>query len=258
MKDAPLLFSAPMIRALLDGRKSQTRRLAWMPSHLAGLDFTPEQFSEFEERGWRVRKHGELHYVYKPTVWQRRYDRWMAGDRELWIWVRETWAHYQTVNGRRLHNGGYIDEISDGFAGYRADGFDTINDFRDHVRLMSDASLQAIEINGNKWRPSIHMPKWASRLTLRVTDMRLERLQDISEEDAKAEGALWHDGGGIGHSGWRHDQYDGIVFPDARSAFARLWQNIHGPDSWARNDEIVRLEFEVFKANIDAIERAAA
>ena len=77
------------------------------------------------------------------------------------------------------------------------------------------------------------MPRWASRITLEVTGVRVERLQQTSEEDARAEGAMFHDGRGIGHSGWRHDYAD--VHDDARSSFAAIWQSINGPKSWAVN-----------------------
>ena len=94
---------------------------------------------------------------------------------------------------------------------------------------------------GHKWRPSIHMPRWASRITLEMTGVRVERLQAISEADAHAEDAHFHDGRGIGHSCWRHD--DGAVHADARSAFARLWESLHGARSWDANPWVWAIEF---------------
>ena len=94
---------------------------------------------------------------------------------------------------------------------------------------------------GIKWRPSIHMPRWASRITLEITSVRVERLQDIAEDGAKAEGAAWHDGGRYGHSGWRHDEKD--VHSDARSAYARLWEEINGHGSWAANPWVWVIQF---------------
>jgi hypothetical protein len=96
-----------------------------------------------------------------------------------------------------------------------------------------------------KWRPSIHMPRWASRITLRITDIRVERLQDISEDDARAEGAMRHDGGTYWHSGWRHDYSD--VHADAYSSFARLWNNINGPGAWGANPWVWAISFERVK-----------
>jgi hypothetical protein len=102
------------------------------------------------------------------------------------------------------------------------------------------------------------MPRWASRLTLIVTGVKIERVQDISEEDAKAEGALWHDGHGVGHSGWRHNPNDGVVFPTCRGAFRRLWVCINGTEAWDENPYVVALTFRTIKANIDAPEAKAA
>jgi hypothetical protein len=114
----------------------------------------------------------------------------------------------------------------------------------------SDIMTIWYEAEGNKpfhmkWKPSIHMPRWASRITLRITDIRVERLQDISEDDARAEGAMWHDGGTYWHSGWRHDYSD--VHADAYSSFARLWNNINGPGAWDANPWVWVVSFERVK-----------
>jgi hypothetical protein len=85
------------------------------------------------------------------------------------------------------------------------------------------------------------MPRAASRITLEVTSVRAERLQSIGEADARAEGATYHDGRGISHSGWRHDL--GAVHADARSAYARLWDDINGPGSWGVNPWVWAVEF---------------
>jgi hypothetical protein len=104
--------------------------------------------------------------------------------------------------------------------------------------------------------PSIHMPRWASRLTLIISDVRVQRLCEISEADAKAEGASFHGGRGIGHSGWRHDLKD--VHDTARSSFARLWNDINGPDAWKANPWVIAVSFTVHKTNIDAMAREKA
>jgi uncharacterized protein YhfF len=96
-------------------------------------------------------------------------------------------------------------------------------------------------------RPSIHMPRWASRLTLTVTEVRVQRLQEISEEDARDEGAglLLHE----------HEYWDGD--PDCyRKLFRVLWTAIHGPAAWDANPEVVALSFTVERRNIDAAEGA--
>lgn len=167
------------------------------------------------------------------------------------LWVRETWAHYQTVNHVRRPSGAAFDEVSDGLAAYRADGFENIEDLRTHIRVMNDSDLQAIEIRGNRWRPSIHMPRWASRITLRITNVRVERLQDITEKDAIAEGIegrpgewksyeIIHEGA---HKGKPHP-HAAVPNRSAITSYRELWEQINGPPSWAANPWVWAVEFE--------------
>lgn len=94
------------------------------------------------------------------------------------------------------------------------------------------------------WRSPIHMPRWASRLTLIVESLRVERLQEISEEDARAEGAMLEYGEGAKIS--------------KRRAFELIWKHINGETSWAANPWVAAIGFRVIKANIDAPEAQAA
>lgn len=181
MKERPILFSGPMVRAILEGRKTQTRRVIAIPRRggfalegLTGGGWWPFQSDDGEST---VCDDG----IERPM----RCPFGVPGDR---LWVKETWAHYQTVNSIRKPDGRSFSEVSDGLAGYKADGHESIEDFREHVRLMHGCDLESVEINGNKWRPSIFMPRWASRLLLEVKAVRVERLQEISERDAWAEG----------------------------------------------------------------------
>lgn len=204
MSDYPIIFSAPMVRALLDGRKTQTRRLAWryVPTFPGSEDL--------EQR---------------PTLWQKV----KPGDR---LWVRE--------NIRLVSIG---PEDWRGIV-YRADNSD--------VRLMlakTDAKLSPLHDT-----PSIHMPRWASRITLTVTDTRRQRLHEISEEDARAEGIEWRHGM---FGTWNSDgslRCGGSL--GAREAFRCLWINLHGNGTWDANPEVVALSFSVAKINIDAQEAA--
>lgn len=186
MPDYPVLFSAPMIRALLDGRKTMTRRLAG--------------------------KNG------KPTPWQKV----RPGDR---LWVRETW--------QSLSFGDYEPTTA-----APAD-----------VRYFATDALANCdrEVRGYPWRPSIHMPRWASRLTLIVEEPRIERLQEITEADAIAEGAPC----------LAVDE-DGKFFADVpgathRCGFAGLWDHLNGAGAWDENPEVVALKFRVVRENIDKI-----
>lgn len=186
----PALFSGPMVRAILDDKKMKTRRVVRLPPSY---------------------EHGEVGF------WERCGDGWAAlcdpgpsilvscpyggpGDR---LWVRETW---RGADGWRPENGHLIE--------YRADG-------RKEWREAPDEAMSYAFV-GEKWRPSIFMPRWVSRLTLEVTDVRIERLQDITEEEARAEGVdvQGEDGG------------------SCRIGFARLWGESNGKRpgaAWALN-----------------------
>lgn len=174
MTDRPIIFSASMVRALLDGRKTMTRRLAWRSNGKEGEHFVAQAM----QSPWT-----------KVGVGQR-------------LWVREN----------RWRNGGYA--------------------ATDKPSIANDGMI-----------PSIHMPRFASRLTLLVTARKVERVQDINETDAKAEGVL------------------DIEFPDGRKAspvllFRALWCKLHGDESWEENPEIVCLSFKVIPENVDALAAA--
>lgn len=208
MTDRPILFSGPMVRALLDGRKTQTRRIVkGVP--LQWLDdsgFTPA-------------------YVADPGNALCPYG--VPGDR---LWVRE--SHYLTDNG------------DEEFAVYAADPAEVGR------HLVEVASLEAAHRDidwsrHRKLRPSIHMPRWASRLTLAITDVRVERLQDISEADAEAEGVREPSLGEWVSTGLGEVPRDRCA---PVTAFAALWEAINGPDSWAANPWVWAVTFEVERA----------
>lgn len=109
-----------------------------------------------------------------------------------------------------------------------------------------------------RWRPSIHMPRWASRLTLTVTDVRVQRLQEISDEDAWAEGCKqgdpWDSGDGYFPAEEPSPDGKGIIGWDcARDWYADLWDHLHGPSAWAANPWVVALTFTVQHGNIDQL-----
>lgn len=180
MKERPILFNAEMVRAILDGRKTQTRRIVkdpiWtMPNEI----FNPRA----------PHRYGDVSTM-KPC------PQGGIGDR---LWVRETWA---------LHPDEHPSE-----AGilYRATdpGWDTAG-------------------TGLKRKPSIHMPRWASRITLEITGIRVERLNDISRGDAMEEGC----------------SCPNMAYgPDPRQWFTALWESIYGEGSWNANPYVWVLEF---------------
>jgi hypothetical protein len=144
IKERPILMSAPMVRAILEGRKTQTRRaMKPQPEHNRNRKL---QWS-WKNRKWRdgYTPHDTCPHC---SSWHDENPYGKPGDR---LWVRETWFEYQ-----RPHRAGY-------------------------------AANQKIGRGGRK-RSSIYMPRWASRITLEITEVRVERIQDISEEGAIAEG----------------------------------------------------------------------
>lgn len=195
MKERPILFSAPMVRAILDGRKTQTRRVV-KPQFDDDATITIGEIGT--SRG--VAYVGNSQSGGLVTRVPCRYGQ--PGDL---LWVRETW---------RTESDAYNDLSPSLLSGeetilYDADG---------------DWSLNKTVGRG---RPSIHMPRWASRITLKITDVRVEHLQSITFNDAKAEGVEYEKG-----------------YTDPRLAFLRLWESINGEDSWGLNPWVWVVEFE--------------
>lgn len=197
MKERPILFSGEMVRAILAGTKTQTRRVVKVP-----LWDPPMERAFAPGCGiWRGADSSEVRCPYGS-----------AGSR---LWVREAFARdyfsatpYLPPEQRH---------------GYRADW----------TQRAADTAPEP------KWTPSIHMPRWASRLTLEVTGVRVERLQDISEEDARAEGIV--ESGTA--PGWFKPKADGSFADPARGAFQLLWESINGAESWAANPWVWVVEF---------------
>jgi hypothetical protein len=191
MKERPILFSAPMVRALLEGRKTQTRRIM-KPQPEDGTD-CPYHMGAGQDRKARVCPYGQ------------------PGDR---LWVRETFAyHVQAIGAKRDEDGPFV---------YKADG-------TEQCRL------------DDKWKPSIFMPRWASRILLEIIAVRVERLQDISEEDARSEGVA---NGGCLNCGCDEPCGCTSPHPDARDSFISLWESINGAGSWDANPFVWILEFQ--------------
>lgn len=233
MADRPILFSAPMIRALLAGTKTQTRRtLKFQPAPgisivrktIRPLDATP--YHAFERRSVYGNYAGELDIRIK------------RGDR---LWVKENHAIVPRTAYR----------MSEGV-------HQTLRPDDDH-----DAAVYAAEWERSKpgrWRPSIHMPRWASRLTLIVTDVRVERLQDITNEDCIAEGVPLHPNESAPRSGPTQDTFArkyGLI-SHYGAGYQRIWEAINGKGSWSENPWVVAYTFTVHHGNIDQIAQVSA
>lgn len=214
MTERGMIFNAEMVRAILDGRKTQTRRIMkpqpepcprgghWWPSNVFKTMLHVEDEMQNGKGGW-----GGLVGDACPFG--------DVGDR---IWVRETWAEAgASAPDLKL---------------YRAN-------YPEHVPSIYENVPPAEEI---RWTPSIHMPRWASRILLEITDVRVERLNAISEEDATAEG--------IPPAGSLLPDYPGTFltpkgdFATAKVAFQRLWESIYGEESWNANPWVWVIEFK--------------
>jgi hypothetical protein len=227
MTDRPIIFSAPMVRALLDGRKTQTRRIIKGVARDNCMTIKKPTKTQCGVRTHVIDagKHGLLPFA--------------VGDR---LWVRES---IERANGEAV--------------GYPADGTWLPNTPWPWERAS---------------RPSIHMPRWASRLTLIVTNVRVQRLQDMSEDDAFAEGLEKLDktiergkvvpsGPWAANEGWGSDDensYSAHGWDHPRMVFADLWDSLNAERGygWETNPWIAAVTFEVHHQNIDAMPTAQA
>ena len=228
MTERGMIFNAEMVRAILDGRKTQTRRIMKaQPSE----DFTPMNMAletDYKARWYTpgvVDKDGYLQPASKKVFGVSNENEGYScpfgavGDR---IWVRETFQgplfDYDLMDS-------YCKDATPfekpEFCVYKADGVPA-PEFYD-----ADDELHCC------WRPSIHMPRWASRILLEITDVRVERLNSISDADAKAEGCCYGRGGGIP---------DFAVNP--ADHFPTLWASIYGEESWKANPWVWVIEFK--------------
>jgi hypothetical protein len=204
MKERGMLFSPPMVRALLDGSKTQTRRIL-KDTGLYAIDAS----------------------IHGMEVATRELDRLamnspygQPGDR---LWVRETFCRDKWAMGYR----------ADGACGCWGWGGDGKRIFNEHGRLSENAKgfvpTRFPHIYGDRWIPSIHMPREASRIDLEITGVRVERLQDCSEADAIAEGCPEEQA------------------PLSLTWYWELWESINGPGSWDANPWVWVIEFRRIK-----------
>jgi hypothetical protein len=219
MKERPIIFSAPMVRAILDGSKTQTRRKVAFPR-------TRESFVlEDHGNGWWPYQSddGESSLCDDGCEHPYRCPYGQPGDR---LWVREAWRHTASDldEARRITQ----DIMSGTAVDYRATYIQTC--MRELGFTQADAEMAD---DFETWRPSIHMPRWASRITLEVTSIRVERLQDISVHDAMAEG--------VAETAPNLRGLEPCM--EWRYGFEDLWRSINGPGSWDANPWVWCIEF---------------
>ena len=223
MRTIPILFSTPMVQALLDGRKTQTRRVVkpqsnqrdWLTDSLLN-SATITLIGNSNSNGFGVQLGhplgGPLAFINCPYG--------QPGDV---LWVRETWAPIMDINDRKL---------------------------------LPDTYCFAADLDGSPvawdWKPNIHMPKKACRLFLKVKSVRVERLQEISQNDCVSEGIEQllmsrMQLASAGSKRWRNYSKKPELFNEAvkpYQSFCTLWQSINGPESWDANPWVWVVEFE--------------
>ena len=208
MKERPILFSGPMVRAILDGRKTQTRRVV-KPQIVkpSGWGSVLGQGFGFIDDG-RYAENGD-HLIFRCPYGS-------PGDR---LWVRETWyiddSRFKKIAKKRPK---WLEPLD---LYFRADG----------ECCKQIPECQCADVGPTPWRSSIHMPRWASRVTLEVVGLRVERIQDISEEDARAEGVA------------DTPRVEGVAA--CRRLFGELWDSTNAKRgfSWKKNPWVWVVEF---------------
>ena len=208
MKEHPILFSTPMVRAILEGRKTQTRRVIQPQSDV--------MYCDFDDMGWELidgKRENYSAYFKLPEA------SWIAPDKPTWrrmksqfgepcdrLWVRETFAY--CAGDVYVYRSDYLYDVD-------SESAMTIN-------------MKTGETMPLRWRPSIHMPRKASRLTLEIVNVRVERLQEISEEDAISEG------------------FRNLATDTARGDFSYLWDHINAKRGfgWDVNPWVWVIEFK--------------
>lgn len=239
MADRPILFSSPMVRALLDGRKTQTRRIIKpQPPEIVTSAGVMSRSNEGQTDEWSWLS-GDPRDIDTWGCEGEFKTRFRPGDL---LYVREHWRTREAYDALAPHK-----LVGDEPIFYIADR---------HISGLPSGDRTSLF---GKHRQAMHMPRWASRLTLTVTDVRVQRLQDISEEDAIAEGIYRVDGftmrNGSDHADWSWQSEDcsfDLNGSNAREGYERLWNSINGTGSWEANPWVVAVSFSVERRNIDA------
>ncbi len=229
MADKGIIFSAPMVRALLDGRKTQTRRVIKdrgnPPEFCGGRG---DGMNDPTVWGWEDHDRGEWITLDQWPRW--RFVPFAPGDR---LWVREAWAAHADYDR------------------CKPIGIPSHED----ICHAADGPVEPVWIGRN--RSPIHMPRWASRLTLIVTDVRVQRLQEISPADAWVEGVGLLANSAICESPDCWSEAGRTCAAGACDApvrtFAALWDSLHGPDAWDANPWVSAISFRCIYKNIDSL-----
>jgi hypothetical protein len=237
MKEIPMLFSTPMVQAILEGRKTQTRRLIKEPVSI-------------DKMGNLIM--GGLNYGQDfngPAYWNliKCKSSWQPGDL---LWVRESWQlkgwdfeegtmTVQFATGEKLNCKAYDPTDDSEWLMNQVDKLETKGYIKPDPR---NNDLFVFTDKAQPFHPSIHMPKEAARIWLQVTDVRVERLHDISDADAIAEGVEMIKGGAFPY---KHYGSSNAGCSNAIASFESLWREINGDESWDTNPWVWAINFKV-------------
>ncbi|WP_413466858.1 hypothetical protein [Pantoea agglomerans] len=220
MRERPIIFNADMVRAVLDGRKTQTRRIIQSPAK--NMQASGHKVIEYREPGdkwygehvFSMRNQSGTWCDYTKEQFLAKCPFGAVGDR---LWVRETFR----VHSRATDVATLV---------YKASEQQSWTQQTHRVPIEKCNKPAVVDT----WTPSIHMPRWASRITLEITCVRVERLNSMTEKDALAEGCL----GG-------HDSIPGYQYSATpHEHFHHVWQSIYGADSWQANPWVWVIEFK--------------
>ncbi|EPK7688563.1 hypothetical protein K7Y63_004175 [Serratia marcescens] len=222
MKERPVIFNSEMVRAILDGRKTQTRRVI--------ANVSPDNCIPLH-KPTKTKDGIYTHVMDAPGHGLCPFGQ--VGDR---LWVRETFAVLGNEDGCPIDWDGNLIKGDEKHAAriYKASCWQEPGNYG--LWSIPDRDTQY----EGAWRPSIHMPRWASRMTLEITAVRVERLKDISESDARAEGVMPTPGAA--------EQLVG-----GKLAFAELWASIYGHENWRANPWVWVIEFKRAEAQEQAL-----
>lgn len=211
MKERPILFSTPMVQAILDGRKTQTRRIIKPQPNENGVSFDLRppclDWEQIYKESWKV-----WHYETDEGESIATNGKYQIGDI---LWVRETFCATLPQ---------YFDEIPD-YLNY-------------HYKATHELP------DGEKWKPSIFMPKEACRIKLEITNIRVEKLCDITDSDALAEGVEHVIDKITGYCGYDYISGGYNLMTTPYHGYKSLWKKINGPDSWDKNPWVWVIEFK--------------
>lgn len=233
MKERGIIFNAEMVRAILDGRKTQTRRIVKHQRH-------PSQEIKLCDDGFF---HWSMIGAEKPLS-AINYEYGRVGDR---LWVRETYSLLGNEDACPIDwNDNIVNDKTEAARIYRASCAQKSGDYG--LWSIPDEAdwkphTEEMKFEGS-WTPSIHMPRWASRITLEITDVRVERLNNISPRDVVAEGLIKLPATGR-YVRFQGAQHFGLAYDNHKDAFADLWDEVSKPDcNYESNPWVWVIEFK--------------